>query len=115
MKYLVIYDGTCDFCHSCVTWVNARTEITAIPNQEIDPTEFGITREQCESSVVVIADKTYFAAKAVAVLLDKSGHKTLAKLLTASGKLGEVGYRYVAEHRNGLLVAALHWVIKKSA
>lgn len=114
MMCTVIYDGECDFCRSCVDWVKARAEIKAVANQEINPAEFGITREQCEKSVVVIADKTYFAAKAVAVLLDKSGHKVLAKLLRLSGKLGEVGYKYVAEHRNGLLVAALHWVIKRT-
>jgi predicted DCC family thiol-disulfide oxidoreductase YuxK len=114
MMCTVIYDGECDFCRSCVAWVKARAEINAIANQEINPAEFGITREQCEKSVVVVADKTYFAAKAVAVLLDKSGNKALAKLLRLSGKLGEVGYKYFAEHRNGLLVAALHWVIKRT-
>ena len=114
MKYTVIYDGECDFCRTCVDWVKARAEINAIANQKINPAEFGITREQCEKSVVVVADKTYFAARAVAVILDKSGHKVLAKLLKLSGKLGEVGYKYVAEHRNGLLVAALHWVIKRT-
>ena len=112
MKHTIIYDGECDFCRTCVDWVKARSEINAVANQEINPAEFGITREQCEKSVVVVADKTYFAARAVAVILDKSGHKVLAKLLRLSGKLGEVGYKYVAEHRNGLLVAALHWVIK---
>ena len=114
MKYTVIYDGECDFCRTCVDWVKALAEINAIANQKINPAEFGITREQCEKSVVVVADKTYFAARAVAVILDKSGHKVLAKLLRLSGKLGEVGYKYVAEHRNGLLVAALHWVIKRT-
>ena len=114
MMCTVIYDGECDFCRSCVDWVKARAKINAVANQEINPAEFGITREQCEKSVVVVADKTYFAAKAVAVLLEESGHKVVAKLLRLSGRLGEVGYKYVAEHRNGLLVAVLHWVIKKT-
>ncbi len=114
MKHTIIYDGECDFCRTCVDWVKARSEINAVANQEINPAELGITREQCEKPVVVVSDKTYFAAKAVAVLLDKSGNKALAKLLRLSGKLGEVGYKYVAEHRNGLLVAALHWVIKRT-
>lgn len=114
MMCTVIYDGECDFCRSCVDWVKVRAEIKAVANQEINPAEFGITRAQCEKSVVVVADKTYFAAKAVAVLLDSSGHKVVAKLLTASGKLGEIGYRYVAEHRDGQLVAVLYWLIKKT-
>lgn len=114
MNTTVIYDGECDFCKSCVAWVKARTEINAIPNQSIDPSEFGISREQCEKSVVVISDKSYFAAKAVAYLLAQSGHRFLAKALINSGPIGELGYRYVASHRDGQLVRALHWLIRKT-
>ena len=114
MVTTVIYDGTCDFCKSCVEWVKARTKISAIPNQSIEPTEYGITREQCEKSVVVIADKTYFAAKAVAILFKQTGHKFLASVLIFSGPVGELGYKYVANHRDGILVKILHWLIKKN-
>ena len=114
MVTTVIYDGTCDFCKSCVEWVQARTEIKAIPNQSIEPSEYGITREECESSVVVITDNTYFAAKAVVILLKQTGHRFLASALIHSGPVGELGYKYIASHRNGILVKILHWLIKKS-
>ncbi len=114
MVTTVIYDGTCDFCKSCVKWVKARAEISAIPNQSIEPSEYGITREDCEKSVVVITDKTYIAAKAVAILLNQTGHRFLASALIYSGLVGELGYKYVASHRNGILVKILHWLIKKS-
>ena len=112
MHTTVIYDGECDFCVSCVEWVKARTEINAYANQSINPAEFGVTKAQCEISVVVIADRTYFAAKAVALLLKESGHKYLALALRLSGPIGEFGYRYVAAHRNGFLVRTLHWLIR---
>ena len=108
----VIYDGQCDFCLSCVEWVKARTNINALPSQSINPADFGITKAQCEKSVVVISDQTYFEAAAVAHLLHKCGHKLLAKALAFSGPIGNFGYRYVAGHRNGLLVKILHQLIK---
>ena len=114
-QLLIIFDGECDFCRDCVKWVKNRITTTAIENQSIDPNTYGITREQCEKSVVVIDDKTYFGAKAVAHLLRKTGHKYLAALLSTSGPIGEFGYRYVAEHRGGKLVALLHELIKRSA
>ena len=114
MVTTVIYDGTCDFCKSCVEWVQARTEIKAISNQSIEPSDYGVTRNDCEKSVVVITDKTYFAAKAVAILLKQSGHRLLSQALNYSGPVGEFGYKYVASHRNGVLVKILHWIIKKS-
>ena len=114
MTTTVIYDGECDFCISCVKWVKARAEINALTNQSINPTEYGITKAQCEKSVVVIADRTYFAAKAVALLLNLCGYKFLDLTLRLSGPIGEFGYRYMAAHRNGLLVRILHWIIKKS-
>ena len=114
MVTTVIYDGKCDFCKSCVDWVKARTEISAIPNQTIEHSDYGITRDDCEKSVVVITDKTYFAAKAVAILLKQSGHRFLASALIYSGPVGELGYKYVANHRDGILVKVLHWLIKKS-
>lgn len=113
MATTVIYDGECNFCISCVEWVKARTEINAYANQSINPEKYGLTKEQCEKSVVVIADHTYFAAKAVALLLKKSGHKYLALTLRLSGPIGEMGYRYVSAHRNGLIVKLLHQLINK--
>jgi predicted DCC family thiol-disulfide oxidoreductase YuxK len=117
VKTTVIYDGDCEFCKSCVQWVANRYEIKSIPNQEIDDSgylELGITKEQCQKSVVVIETKPLFGAQAVSVLLKRSGHSILGALLKLSGPIGELGYRYVASHREGRLVAALHALIKKS-
>jgi predicted DCC family thiol-disulfide oxidoreductase YuxK len=116
VKTTVIYDGDCEFCKSCVQWVANRYEIKSIPNQEIDNSgyfEFGVTREQCQKSVVVIETKPYFGARAVSVLLKRSGHPVLSSMLRLSGPIGELGYRYVAAHRDGWLVALLHVLIKK--
>ena len=114
-KTVVIFDGDCDFCRSCVNWVSARCDIEALANQLIDPGKFGITREQFEKSVVVIDSKTYFGAGAVLFLLEKSGSNKLARLLKLIGPMGELGYRYVASHRDGQLVKLIHWMVKKSA
>ena len=97
-----------------MAWVKARREIEAIPNQIIDPAAYGITREECEKSVVVITDRTYFSAKAIAELLKLCGYPFLGKLLKITGPIGEWGYKYVANHRDGLLVRILHYLIKKT-
>jgi predicted DCC family thiol-disulfide oxidoreductase YuxK len=114
-KTLVIYDGECEFCKSCATWISMRIEIDALSNQSIEPQKYGITREQCEKSVVVIDNGVYLEAKAIAHLLEKSGHNFLANLIRSAGPIGTLGYRYVASNRDGRLVAFLHWIIRKTA
>ena len=114
MQPTVIYDGQCDFCIACVAWIQNRIEIEALANQDIEPADFGVTREECEKSVVVIADQTYSGADAVAYLLKQSGNSLTSRIIKLSGPFGKVGYRYVAKHRDGALVRILHWIIKKS-
>ena len=91
-----------------------RYQIVALAYQEIDLAKFGITREQCNKSVVVIDSQTYFGASAIALLLARTGHPFMAKLLRTSGSIGEFCYRYVASHRDGRLVALLHWIVKST-
>ena len=111
---VVIYDGNCGFCFDCVQWVKRQTEVVAVANQAINPADYGVTREQCEKSVVVInGGQIYFGAAAVAVLLSECGHWFGAWLLRISGCVGETGYRYVASNRSGLLVRILHWYVKR--
>ena len=110
----VIFDGQCAFCRSCVEWVKNRYQINALANQEIDPAMYGITREQCDKSVVVIDSQNYFGASAIALLLARTGHPFMAKLLRTSGSIGEFCYRYVASHRDGRLVELLHWIVKST-
>ena len=111
---VVIYDGNCGFCFDCVQWVKRQTEVVAVASQSIMPADYGVTREQCEISVVVInGGQIYFAAAAVSFLLSECGHWLGSWLLRVSGGLGEAGYRYVANHRSGLLVRILHWYVKR--
>lgn len=110
----VIYDGECDFCKSCIAWVAKRVQINAVPNQTVNEEIYGVSRAQLEKSVCVMTDRTYFGAAAVSVILNIAGHPILSKLLKASGPVGEWGYKYVAAHRDGLIVKFLHWLIKRS-
>ena len=111
---IVLFDGNCDFCISCINWVKARADVVAYANQEINPADYDVTREECDRSVVVIdGGKIYFGAAAVAFLLSACGHWLGAWLLRVSGAIGEAGYRYVAAHRGGLLVKILHWYVRR--
>jgi predicted DCC family thiol-disulfide oxidoreductase YuxK len=109
----VIYDGHCDFCKSCVEWAKTRAPIRALPNQEINLADYGLNKEQVEKSVVVLSDKTYFGAAAVVQVLITTQNYRLARFITLLGPIGEIGYRYVASHRNGILVKSAHWFIKR--
>ena len=114
MQPTVIFDGQCDFCIACVAWIQNRIELKALAYQEIEPKDFGVTREVCEKSVIVIADRTYLGADAVAYLLNQCGNSVFSKMIQLSGSIGQAGYKYVANHRDGALVRILHWIIKKS-
>ena len=114
MRPIVIYDGECDFCHSCVEWVKRRATVEALASQTIKPSNYGISEAQCKQTVVLITDPIYFGAKAVAEILQMTGNRKLARLIIFSGTLGEFGYKFVAEHRSGKLVKLLHFIIKKT-
>ena len=114
MSTVVFYDGECDFCLACVNWVKSRYEIEALPNNSPRISNYGLTREIVDKSVVVIDSKIMTSAKAVSFLLKKSGFKKSAFLLKASGPLGELGYKYVASHRDGLIVRIAHKMILKT-
>ncbi|MBU6263761.1 MAG: DUF393 domain-containing protein [Actinomycetales bacterium] len=110
----VIYDGHCDFCKSCVDWAKKRAQLNAIPNQELTLIDYGLTQEQVEKSVVVISDKTYFGAKAVAQVLMVTDNSVLSKLIRILGPVSEIGYKYIAAHRDGFVVKVIHWFIKRN-
>lgn len=113
MAITVIYDGTCDFCKSCVSWAKKRADLIALPNQDLKLSEFGLTQAEVEKSVAVLSDKTYFGAAAVAQVLIATENFRFAKLIQILGPIGELGYKYIASHRNGILVKCLHWFLKK--
>ena len=113
-EIVVIYDGECAFCKECVRWVARRATITALPFQSADLAKFDLTYEQCSKEVVAIINGIVFGgANAVAALLKASRHRALGNLIALSGPLGRRGYRWVASHRDGLLVRVLHLVIRR--
>lgn len=97
----VIYDGQCEFCLQSLNWIQRRVNVVALPFQTADLSAFNLTREQCAKQVYVIAaSTTYSGADAIAFLLHQRGNKALSLTLKGSGKLGHVGYKWVASHRN---------------
>ena len=112
-KIVVIYDGECAFCNECVRWVARRATITALPFQSADLAKFNLTYEQCSKEVVAIIDgKVLGSSSAVAALLKASRHRALGNLIMLSGPLGRMGYRWVAAHRDGLLVRSATALMK---
>lgn len=112
-EIVVIYDGECAFCKECVRWVVRRATITALPFQSADLAKFDLTYEQCSKEVVAIINgKVFGGSSAVAALLKVSRHRALGNLIMLSGPLGRRGYRWVAAHRDGLLVRSATALVK---
>ena len=114
MQPTLIYDGECGFCISSMRWAQNRTDFQAFPFQGIDPSIYGVTKAQCEKSVVFIGAQTLFGADAIAELMKLCGHRFISRVIKLSGPAGRNCYQYVATHRSGYLVKALHWVIRKT-
>ena len=112
-QIVVIYDGECAFCKSSIKWIEQRLVIDSKPFQQIDLAKFGLTYQQCSQSVQVIANSTVLAgAPAIAFLLKKRGNRLLSLFVTASGPFGRFGYKWIAAHRNSIVVSALHQILK---
>jgi hypothetical protein len=63
----------------------------------------------------VIADGAVLAgAPAIAFLLKARGNRSLSLLITASGVFGRWGYRWIATHRNSLIVNFAHRLLNQS-
>lgn len=113
-EIVVIYDGECAFCKECVRWVAKRSTVTALPFQSADLVKFNLTYEQCSKEVVAIINgKVHGGSSAVAALLKVSRHRAIGNLIMLSGPLGRRGYRWVASHRDGLLVQLLHSIVRR--
>ena len=110
----VIYDGECGFCKECVNWVKQKTIITALPFQSVDLSKYGVTYDRCSKELIVIKNKKVFGgADAVRQLLKECGYRNLAALLRISGPFGRRGYKWVAEHRGGILVRAATVILRR--
>ncbi len=110
----VIFDGQCEFCKNCVTWVSKRLPVDAIAYQGADLSAFGLNIDQCAKQVYVIDGQSkYGGIAAVRYLLRKRRNYLIYLLLTIAGPLGNYGYRWVAVNRNSKLVKVLNQVVIK--
>jgi predicted DCC family thiol-disulfide oxidoreductase YuxK len=101
----LIYDGECRFCAACLAWARRKLEISAISYQEANLDQYGLVRSECEKSVFVVTKEVNLSgATAVAYLLKLRGNSILAWIIPSSGWIGESGYRWVASHRDSLVI-----------
>jgi predicted DCC family thiol-disulfide oxidoreductase YuxK len=114
-EMVVIYDGQCAFCAECVRWLLQRADVTALPFQSADLSRYGLTYERCSKEVVlVINNKVFGGADAVAKLLRVSGHKNLGTLIKLSGPLGGKAYAWVASHRDSWVIRLATEILRRS-
>ena len=93
-----------------------RLKIIALDFHTTDLARYNLTYDECAKHVIVISDDaTYRAAAAVAFLLRARGNTLLSRTISASGKLGELGYHWVATHRNSLPIKALTALLERAA
>jgi predicted DCC family thiol-disulfide oxidoreductase YuxK len=112
----VIFDGECRFCIASLNWLRLKANLNAYPFQQADLASFGLTRPECEKEVIALIDSTtYRGASAIAHLLALRGNGNLSRLITASGKLGDFAYDWVATHRNSLVIKALTLILERLA
>ncbi len=112
----VIFDGECRFCIASLNWLRLKADINAHPFQHADLASFGLTRTECEKEVIAIINgTTYRGASAIAQLLALRGNGNLSHLITASGKLADTTYHWVATHRNSLVIKALTLILERAA
>ncbi len=111
-RITVIFDGQCEFCKNCITWVSKKLPVNAIAYQGADLSAFGLTIDQCAKQVYVIDGQSkYGGIAAVRYLLRKRRNYLIYLLLTIAGPLGNYGYKWVAANRNSKLVKLLNRVV----
>lgn len=110
----VIYDGQCRFCRASLGWLQEKIQVRAIAFQDAPIEKYGLTTDQCLKEVFVVTrDKTYAGAGAIAHLLALRGNKKAAMFIKVSGPLGRMGYRWIAAHRNSLLVRIMTKILER--
>jgi predicted DCC family thiol-disulfide oxidoreductase YuxK len=104
-KIIVLTDGECRFCDATNGMGCKKLDVMPSPTKTADLSQYGLTYEQCSKAVhVVHGGKTYVGAAAIAYLLSRRGNWILGFIVRASGPLGRFGYKWVAGHRNSLLI-----------
>ena len=112
-EVVVIYDGKCELCKNSIYWIEKKSAIKTLDFHTADLSKFNLTFEQCSREVFVLADEKVFSgAKAVAFLLRCRGNKFLSLLITLSGPLGRIGYKWVARNRSSAPVKLLSRLLK---
>ena len=112
---VVVYDGNCELCRNSVHWVSKKLVISAVNFHDVDLAKYNLRKEQCAHEVFVIAGQERFSgARAVAFLLKRRGNKALSAVITISGPLGRIGYKWVASNRSSKLVGVLNKFLKRS-
>ena len=110
----VLTDGQCRFCEATMAWVAKKLDVNAIAYQSAELSQYGLSYEQCSKAVHVLhAGKTYVGTDAIAYLLSRRGNWILGFIVRASGPLGRFGYKWVAGHRNSLLIRSATKLIER--
>jgi predicted DCC family thiol-disulfide oxidoreductase YuxK len=114
-QIVVIYDGQCQFCQASIDWIEQKLVVDSKAFQVTELASYGLTFEQCAKAVHVVAgDKVLVGAAAIAYLCKKRGNRALSLLITTSGPFGRFGYKWIAAHRNSLLVKVVHRLLNQS-
>ena len=112
---ILIYDGECDFCRNCVKWIQSRVQVAAIPYQGSDLTPYLLSEAEAASSVhLVTQDRTLSGADAVAHLLKLTHLKFLGIIVNSLGPLSRLAYRWIAAHRDSLLVKVMDRLVVRT-
>ncbi len=111
---IVIFDGECRFCRACVGWLKLKVQVSEFAYQDIDTTIYALTKEQCSKEVhIQLLGKMMAGAPAVSALLKARGNKISASLISGTGSLGHIGYRWVASHRNSWIIKSTTRILEK--
>ena len=114
-EIVVLTDGECRFCEATLGWMQKKLVVDATPFQQADLSKHGLSFEECSKALhVVHAGKVYVGADAIAYLLGRRGNYIQGYFVRASGPLGRFGYKWVAGHRNSLIIRFATKVIERS-
>jgi predicted DCC family thiol-disulfide oxidoreductase YuxK len=112
-EIVVVYDGKCELCKNSIFWIEKKLKVKALDFHTADLNKINLSFEQCSREVFVLAEEKVFSgAKAVAYLLRRRGNKSLYLLITLSGPLGRIGYKWVARNRSSAPVKLLSRFLK---
>jgi len=93
--------------------VSKKLSINALDYHTADLASFDLSPEQCSREVFVIYGSERFSgSKAAAFLLQRRGNHITSALITATGPISSLTYRWIASHRNSLPVRILSRLLK---